>query len=207
MGWFGTPIGDSELRTTSERRDWLIREMQAASSGSNDRLVAHSGLVNYRRVWGLYEQYDESDMAVGRFIAVGDIQVRGHEAVWRIDDESVGPVHYDCPQRLLKDAMAFEPVNESARVWRQEVLAHHERRRERNRLVREIEKAHPDGDTRMVVGGKSARLILVRGVRGQTQRAVLYDAGGLYALSARGIDVDATRRLRATPPDAANRVM
>ena len=199
MGWIATSVGDGELRATRERRDWLVREMQRAT-WPNGRMVDHSGLVDYRRVWGLFEYFDEHDKVRVRFIGVGDIEVRAHQAVWRLDDESVGLNFYDCPQRLLQAAMEFEPVNEVARAWRQEVLAHHERRRDREQLVRQIEKAHPDGDMRLVVSGRPARLKLVQTMRGQTRRVMQYDGEyQIYVLAVGRIDVAASRELRARP--------
>ena len=199
MGWTSRPVGWGESMNARGRQELLLREMEFGPD-SKVRMVDHSGLISMSRVWALYETCDDNGNVDNRFVAVGRIRIWKNEVGWRIDDESVGPLFYDCPQRLLRAAMEFEPGNNYSREWRQEALDYQEQHRARERLLRQIEKEPTGGDKRMVVGDKPCRLVSVRGRGGRIRRT--YQPLGthvLYQLSVDRINVDASEALRATP--------
>ena len=205
MGWTSRPVSWGESVNAQGRQKFLLHEMEFGPD-SKVRMVDHSGLISMSRVWALYETCDDNGVADNRFVAVGRIKIWKNEVAWRIDDESVGPDFYDCPQRLLRAAMEFEPVSDYSREWRQAALDYHKQHRARERLLRQIEKEPYGGDKRMVVGSKPCRLVQIRTRGGRTRRT--YQPLGthvLYLLSVDRINVEASEALRAMPrttPDA-----
>lgn len=64
-----------------------------------------------------------------RTIVVFLLRKSMYEFTYKDMDESMGPYYYDCPMRLLKKVEGFEPINENARKWREEVKRLHEEKK------------------------------------------------------------------------------
>lgn len=109
---------------TKTRAD-LVEDLRAGYNTPTHKILRSQCVGN--RFWALCEG-TRSDGQVIRYILLCLLQGperNDPDGSWGYKemDESVGPYYYDCPLSYLD--LASEPVNDSARIWREKVRAHH----------------------------------------------------------------------------------
>ena len=109
---------------TKTRAD-LVKGLRAEYNTPTHKILRSQCAGN--RFWALCEG-TRSDGQVIRYILLCLLQGperNDPDGSWGYKemDESVGPYYYDCPLSYLD--LATEPVNDSARIWREKVRAHH----------------------------------------------------------------------------------
>lgn len=115
MGW---------LFSHYSKKDLLEEILQDRSEGERvNRVLRHS--LRGQTLYTLHETGLEGETTKW----IGVFRLAKQDGMWGYKDmdESMGPIDYDCPLYMLKEA--DPPANEYARQWREEVVAHAERKK------------------------------------------------------------------------------
>lgn len=105
MGWlFSQPSKEALIQSLLDPRQYEGKILDSSVRGN--------------RLWVLYEESDGRRI-IGLFL----MEVRSGVWGYKSMDETMHPYYYDCPLRLLENAT--EPLNDSAREWRENVRKHH----------------------------------------------------------------------------------
>lgn len=111
MGW------SFEVQERS-RKDFVDSIRSQAHFGPGYTYLDGRAVGNH--IWGLVR-----DESAGRKFITLDLIAKERNGGWGYKgmSEDMGPYHYDCPLSLIE--RATDPTNDSAREWRQKVIAYH----------------------------------------------------------------------------------
>ena len=164
MGW---------LFSHFTKKDLLEDILEDRSEGERvNRILKHS--LRGQTLYTLHETGLEGDTTKW----IGVFRLAKQDGLWGYKDmdESMGPIYYDCPLYMLKEA--DPPANEYARQWREEVRVQAEKRKA-------LRKNKPKVGERwaLVPGCKIDEVLIV------DERPLLGRAGGtLYRIKRRHLD-------------------
>ena len=197
MGWTGIPM--DRKPDCRELNEMVTERMERGEY----RIIDRSGWLDHgRRIFLLMERErvregGETPRAE-RFAAMAGVAYRRGQLLIREDDESAGPNETDCPVRIIRQLEDHPPSNESARRWRERVLARHAGMGPKKAILRKLRKEYPGGDSRLVLGtGEQVRYAQGRYHRRRNASAYICPGdGSLQALRPGMIDAEATETLR-----------
>ena len=132
-----------------------------------------------------------------RYAAVINVTHSKGNLYWKIEEDSQNPKDANCPVRIIKALTEHPPRNWEADTWRGRA-----RREARNtamtrKLMRELRRNYPKGDSRIVVNGKGI-MQYAEGIYRRKSRAGYWDPDErmIIRLEEHDIDIEATLALR-----------
>ena len=198
MGWTSFPM----YRKPSLQE--LERLADEEFNGPNTTIIGRSSWTNWNtRRFTLFQHTSPERPGPNILIAVTLAEYRDRELFRRTMDETEGPLVYNCPLKLLKQAEQSPPQNEYSANWRAKVHKFHQRQRDLDKLLNQLFTQYPNGNRQLVVNGASVLYYPAR-KKGRTIHA--YQNPGtttLYRINRDDIDIEQTLEIHtaknATP--------
>ena len=148
MGWTSFPM----YRKPSLQE--LERLADEEFNGPNTTIIGRSSWTNWNtRRFTLFQHTSPERPGPNILIAVTLAEYRDRELFIRTMDETEGPLVYNCPLKLLKQAEQSPPQNEYSANWRAKVHKFHQRQRDLDKLLNQLFTQYPNGNRQLVVNG------------------------------------------------------
>ena len=196
MGWTSIHY---ESRPPSHERNSLVKQWMESDTC---HIIDRSAWMDHGRRQFLLMEADSPKKGITgrRFVIMMIVEHRRGELFYKAIDESMGPLQYDCPMRIMKRLEGHAPIGEFSGQWRQKVLRHHQDTRPRDAILRKLRKNYPKGARRLVLNEGPQVEYCQGDHRGRKSVSAYHDpsSGKLYLLRPHMIDADATSTLWTT---------
>ena len=197
MGWSGPYVGKNP--SSDVVNSFADQQLESPEFTIFDR----SGWIGNHRYYLCELNHGvERDNPTRMFVTVLLKEMRQGYLMFKGMDDSVGPFYYDCPIRLMNGVEQYPPRNELSANWRERVREYHQNMKESKALLKDLRRTFTKGDMRLAfTNGEQGRYVLTETSRGKLLDAC-YIAGytQLFRLRPDFIDLEATKKLRATKP-------
>lgn len=196
MGWSSIHY---ESRPHSHELNRLVKQWMESDTC---HIIDRSAWMNHgKRQFLLMEANSPKEgTTTRRFVIMMLVEHRRRELLYKDIDESMGPLQYDCPIRIMKQLEGHAPTGRFSDQWRQKVLRHHQDTKPRNAILRKLRKDYSKGDRRIVLNEAPQVEYRQGDHRGRKSVSAYQDpsSGQLYLLRPHMIDVEATTQIRST---------
>ena len=194
-------MGTTEIYTSERPKPKeIVRLVISRMEGDNLKVIDRSGLINFSRMYLLFEKRTPGASApehrITRFIAHVSINYAEQSLIIRETDESQGIQHLDCPNRLIRQAELGPPLCPRSTEWRSRVRSHNANRSQLERIFRTLDQLPVNDDTGRRIVLTDGRVVRYRKGRGQGRRLRAYEDGNsLRQLKPADVDTAATLQL------------